>query len=41
MLYFKTRTLARSFKAKNPAYKVVDSQDNLSANGLRWAVKVL
>lgn len=41
MFYFRTRTLAREFAAKNDKYTVVDCKDNPSVNGDRWAVKVL
>ena len=41
MLYFRTRTLAREFAAKDDNYVVVDCKDNPSMKGDRWAVKVL
>lgn len=39
MFKFKTRNQARAFKAKSPAYKLVDLGAN--SEGKRWAVKVL
>lgn len=39
MFKFKTRNAARSFKAKNAAYKLVDL--GASVAGSRWAVVVL
>lgn len=41
MIYFKNRDLAREFARKRDSYKVVDCKDQLSANGNRWAVKVI
>ena len=41
MIYFKTRDIAREFAAKREHYVVVDCKENPSANGTRWAVKVL
>lgn len=40
MLFFKTRTQARSFKAKSDKYRFVDMGSEAAA-GRRWAVKVL
>jgi hypothetical protein len=41
MFYFRTRTLAREYAAKDDNYHVVDCRDNPNVNGLGWAVKVL
>lgn len=38
MFFFKTRNEARTFKAKNPAYKLVDRGPGTEK---RWAVKVV
>lgn len=38
MFLFKTRTEARAFKAKNPAYKLVDRGAGAEK---RWGVKVV
>lgn len=40
MLYFPTRTKARTFASKADSYKAVDNGAE-SATGRRWGVKVL